>query len=157
MLSRSSVISIVLFFCVIFLDRFTKNWAHNILVDAPSIEIASWGGIDLYLTFAKNQGAAWGILSSSPILLLAIRSFCILLLGYLILQKNRPFLTRLSLLLIFSGAFSNLYDTLIYGSVIDMIHLVFWGYQYPIFNIADCAISTGAVLFLVASYIEKKE
>jgi len=51
---------------------------------------------------------------------------------------------------VISGAIGNILDYFIYGHVVDMMHFVFWGYDYPVFNIADSFICIGvALLFLI--------
>ncbi len=113
------------------------------------------GGIDADITHAVNMGAAWGIFSSYPQALFIFRLFFIAaLIGYTIFQAEVRH--RLPLVLVISGAISNVIDACLYGHVIDMIHFRFWGYEYPVFNIADSAICIGAAWMFFALLFEKK-
>ncbi len=58
--------------------------------------------------------------------------------------KKKFALNQLPLLIIFSGAFSNLFDRLTLGCVVDFINIPFW----PVFNLADCFISLGVIMLL---------
>lgn len=70
----------------------------------------------------------------------------------LLIFKSRSKLTIFSLLLILSGAFSNIIDRLFFGCVIDFINIKVW----PIFNIADILISAGAILLITKNIFPKK-
>ena len=64
---------------------------------------------------------------------------------------------RIPLALILTGAVGNLFDFFLYGHVIDMFHLNFWGYSYPVFNFSDLLITSGiAWLLLCKKKVEKK-
>jgi signal peptidase II len=126
---------------IFFLDRFTKIYIiKNFLLNqtAPLIK-----GI-LYFTLVHNRGAAFGILKNQlPVFIFTAVVTVILI--YLNLKKNKKKTLSLyyfSLSLILAGALGNLVDRLIFGYVIDFIDLRFW----PVFNIADSAITVGAIL-----------
>lgn len=58
--------------------------------------------------------------------------------------------------LIVTGAAANAFDYLRYGYVVDFFHFTFWGYSFPIFNLADTYITLGAAsLFLLARAIPR--
>ena len=105
-------------------------------------------GIDCTLTYAINKGAAWGCFGNFPYLLLALRLVLIGALFLYLLFFQVPQNYRLPLTLILSGAFGNVCDFFLYGHVIDMIHFVFWGYDYPVFNVADSLIFIGTCMIL---------
>ena len=56
---------------------------------------------------------------------------------------------RLALALVLGGALGNLYDRIIHGYVVDFISLHYGGWYFPAFNIADTAITLGAVLLII--------
>ena len=65
---------------------------------------------------------------------------------------------RLPLTLVISGAIGNLIDFALYGHVVDMLHFVFWGFDYPVFNLADSAIFIGIFwLILLSLFPERPE
>lgn len=133
----------ILVIVLIILDRISK-----ILVTGVSrIKI-----IDnfLYITYAKNTGMAFSLLRDKTWLITICTT---LIIGYIIYYviKNRPknkwFLIGYSLIV--SGAIGNLFDRIFYGYVIDFIDIYIFGYDYPIFNLADTFIVLGIVLLLL--------
>ncbi len=97
------------------------------------------------LTLVHNRGAAFGILKGHLWLLIAVTLGAIALLVTTLRQRRlreKMTLTTWALCLILSGAAGNLIDRLLHGYVIDFFDLHVW----PVFNVADSAISVGAVL-----------
>ncbi len=108
-----------------------------------------WHGIDFCITHVINTGAAWGLFAHLQHLLLYVRIAIIFgLLVYLFVVKGNAFI-KFCLTLIAAGALGNVADYFIYGHVVDMFYFVFWGYSYPVFNIADSAIFCGIALMLI--------
>lgn len=92
-----------------------------------------------------NRGAAWGLFGDHQELLLIFRAIVILfLIGYL-LFRSPPLKVKIGLFLVVAGGIGNILDYFIYGHVIDMFHFVLWGYDFPIFNVADISIFLGVV------------
>ena len=114
-------------------------------------------GIDFCIHHVTNRGAVWGIGSRLQDLLLFVRIAVVLgLFIYLRLSpKAREY--RYPLAMIVAGGLGNILDYFIYGHVIDMFHLFFWGYSYPVFNIADASIFLGIVWLLFHSFLRKKD
>lgn len=101
--------------------------------------------------YVKNTGAAFSFLSQKDygIVLLSIVSvlFCIGVIAYAIYFKPQNKLLRLSLSLMFAGAVGNVIDRILRGFVVDFIELDF--INFPVFNFADIAITSGAVLLII--------
>jgi len=113
-------------------------------------------GIDFCLNQAANRGMAWGMLSSFQELLLVAR---IVVIGGLIVytvrsSKAGPYQAPLAMVI--GGAVGNVVDYFIYGHVVDMFHVIFWGYSYPIFNVADAAIFCGVSWMVLKSMQMKR-
>lgn len=106
-------------------------------------------GVDFSLNYLTNKGAAWGKLSEFQNLLLIARIVMIGGLIYTILKINSHPGRTLPLTLITAGAIGNVIDVFVYGHVVDMFHFILWGYDFPIFNVADSAICIG-VFWLIA-------
>lgn len=105
-----------------------------------------WHGIDFSIVHLGNKGAAWGAFASLQHYLLYVRVAIIGgLLTYLLFVKTSAY-RKFSLMLITIGALGNVVDFFIYGHVIDMFYFIFWGYSYPVFNIADSLIFVGIML-----------
>lgn len=110
-------------------------------------------GIEFSLNYMANTGAAWGILGDYQVPLLILRIGLIGgLLVYFFKSDSSP-LFRLPLALITAGAIGNVLDYFIYGHVIDMFHFVLWGYDFPVFNVADSAIAIGIGLMILFTWI----
>ncbi len=108
----------------------------------------------LKITYIKNTGAAFGILSNNILLLIGIT---ILLVAYLTkeLVKSKSNISIISYVLIISGAFGNLIDRVFRKYVIDFISFTLFGREMAIFNIADTFITIG--IFLLIFNIIKEE
>jgi len=97
----------------------------------------------LYVTFVRNRGAAFGILKNQLPLFIFTALFAVVLIFLVISKKKeRPLILNISLGLILAGAIGNLIDRLFLGYVVDFIDFRIW----PVFNVADSAITIGAVL-----------
>lgn len=113
-------------------------------------------GIEFSITHATNRGAAWGILGEWQLYLLFVRILIVAcLLAYLLFFNKRKAWT-IPLVFISAGALGNVLDYFLYGHVVDMFRFVFWGYDYPIFNVADSAIFLGIGWILILSFLEPK-
>jgi len=139
-------------------DILTKRWAEVALWDAPRPDfLGGW----VPLTLAHNTGAAFGISVGDnsrwffiPVSLLALG-----LMVFLLVRAHRRDHVRLvSLVLVISGALGNLIDRVRWdGGVVDFIGPVDLGFMlWPIFNVADMAISCGAVLLALSFWLEER-
>lgn len=125
---------------------FVSNGLHGVLV------FSNFLGIDFWITYATNRGAAWGTLSNYSGFLLTFRiSLIVGLILYLIYFNQRP-AVLMPFVLIIAGALGNVVDFFLYGHVIDMFDFVLWGYNYPVFNVADSAIFIGVFWLLFVSW-----
>jgi signal peptidase II len=106
------------------------------------------------IVHTKNRGAAFGFLNDSPsewrTMFLVVVSIAILgMIGHMLWQATRDRSTpalRLALALVFGGAVGNLWDRVGKGEVTDFLQVFLGSYEWPSFNVADSAISIGAVL-----------
>lgn len=147
---------------VLLADISSKYLAHQYL---PYMKYSYWypyGGIPVFKNFygiefsivhTINKGAAWGILADwqTPLLYFRILLIASLMIYALFFNKNRSYTYPLALII--AGAIGNVLDFFFYGHVIDMFHFILWGYDYPVFNLADTAIFVGiAWLFLLSFF-----
>lgn len=113
-------------------------------------------GIEFSIVHAINYGAAWGMFAQWQTYLMVMRFILIsALIIYFLFYNKRP-TWNIPLALIIAGALGNIVDYFLYGHVIDMFHFVLWGYDYPVFNLADSAIFLGIASLFVISWSEKK-
>ena len=109
------------------------------------------------IIFVKNTGAAFSILEDNTVFLVILSVIVIIILDRFI--KKEKNLTKLSIIsfgLILGGIFGNLIDRIIHHGVIDYLSFTFFGYSFPIFNIADITITCGVGLLLLSMILEKK-
>lgn len=103
----------------------------------------------LRFRLSKNTGAVLGILSGSRVVLIIIT---IISIGALILfsyrMRHAPASRRVYLGLVLGGAFGNLIDRLATGEVLDFIDMGIGAYRWPTYNVADIAVTVGAVLLI---------
>ena len=104
-----------------------------------------------HIAHIENTGAAWGGLSNLTILLIILS---IGILGFFIYMfRNINFKEKMvfsiSLVMVISGTIGNLIDRLIFQSVTDFLDFYIFGYDYPVFNIADILLVVGFFLFLI--------
>lgn len=118
-------------------------------------------GVEFSISHMINTGAAWGLFRHEQVLLLVFRIS--LVAGILIymgfFNKNRALILPLTLLV--TGAIGNILDYFVYGHVVDMIHFIFWGYDFPVFNVADSSIFVGifsmCIIYLFFDKEDKQE
>lgn len=120
--------------------------------------IDSFVGFQFSLNYMTNTGAAWGIGSNHPLILLGVRvGLIILLCSYLVSLNRTSYCSRLPLLLIIAGAVGNVTDYFVYGHVVDMFHVTWHNYDFPVFNVADSAISIGIASWCVMAWLMPQE
>jgi len=162
---RRSIIPLVVGLVIFLADMISKYLTHLYL----PLMLRNWllypyGGIGVFKNFLGiefsishqiNYGAAWGIFADYQVPLLYLRIALILgLVAYVLLfNKNSGY--SIPLAMIIAGASGNVVDYFLYGHVVDMLHFVLWGYDFPVFNIADSAIFLGIAWLLVVSNLEK--
>lgn len=107
----------------------------------------------LHLTYVQNTGAAFGMLRGhAPLFVLLSVAVAVWIVAELRKPDGHGRLTLLSLSLILGGALGNVIDRLRLGYVVDFIDLRVW----PVFNIADSAITIGVSLLLWQSFFGDK-
>lgn len=148
---------------VLLLDQLTKYFVYRFV---PLMESAAYwypyggigvfknlAGIEFSITHMTNKGAAWGLFGNYQLPLIVLRVGLIIGLSVYLFCYNRDPNWRIPLTLILAGALGNVLDFFFYGHVVDMLHFVLWGYDFPVFNIADTAISIGiGLLFLISFF-----
>lgn len=133
---------------VIVLDRLTKLWVFENFYSGEVRPITSF--FSLILTF--NSGAAFSFLAGAggwqrTFFVIITVAVCLALLWLLLRGGGRQF--SLALVLIIGGALGNLWDRIEMGRVIDFLLFHYQQWSYPAFNIADSAITIGAVLLIL--------
>jgi len=133
---------------ILFLDQLSKFLVtHNLLVDHSFPVIK---GV-FHLTLVHNRGAAFGILKNQIPLFVVTAIVAIFMICANLKNNKEGKLYSISLGLILAGALGNLIDRLFSGYVIDFLDFRIW----PVFNLADSAITIGAILLGYSICIHK--
>lgn len=144
---------------IVYADIVTKQWALQSLVQGVIID--SLGG-RLPLTLAFNEGVAFGLPlpSAGRYLIIAATVVVLYVLGSMFLKAERDdWLRLISTQLVTAGAVGNLIDRVRWDrGVVDFIGPIDLGFMHwPIFNIADMAITLGALLLGISLWREEAE
>ena len=139
---------------ILIADQITKQLVVQNMDLYERIEILPF----FNLFYIHNLGAAFGFLNDQPgwqrwffSIITSLVSLGILF--WLNKLKPSQKLLTIALVCILGGALGNLYDRVVFGYVIDFIDWHAAGYHWPSFNIADMAISLGALLLIIDSFI----
>jgi signal peptidase II len=137
---------------VVLLDRATKAWFESQTTEGWRHELIH---NFVYLVHSRNPGIAFGVLADSAstsmrILLIAGSVVVISVLAWLLVKSaGSGTLQAAGLALLLGGAAGNVTDRIFHGAVTDFFEVWFGSYRYPAFNVADSAITIGAILILI--------
>ena len=141
---------------IIALDQLAKYWVVENIGITDAFKIIP-GIIDF--VYVKNRGGAFSFLSQKTygIIFLSIVSllFCVAVIFFIIKKKPKSKLLLVSLGCMLGGAVGNVIDRIFRGFVVDFIETKF--ISFPVFNIADIAIVTGAILMILYVLFFDKE
>jgi signal peptidase II len=133
-------------FLVVFFDRMSKLFFINLLSLGESIPVIR---NIFHWTLVHNTGIAFGLFKEQGIFFLGVSLFAIGVFGWLLYHQSKEQTlsraSRLAFSLIIGGALGNFVDRLQFGFVIDFIDFRIW----PVFNIADSAITIGACILIL--------
>ena len=131
---------------VFVLDRVTKIWILKTMFLGESKQILPF----LAVTYVENTGIAFGFGQNNNRVFLVLS---ILLFGILIFlrrswqkQYGANRILEIGFALVIGGALGNIYDRIVYGSVVDFLDFFVGRHHWPAFNVADSAICIGAFI-----------
>ncbi len=151
--SKKEMIFYVMTFLVVIIgDQLSKMLVSSAMILGQSQTI-----IDnfFYYTYSHNQGGAWGILSGHVglFILIGLIAFGAMFFYFFKTNKSQRFM-RYGIVLLFAGALGNFLDRVMLGYVRDFINFVIFGYDFPVFNIADISIVIGVCLIIIEIIFE---
>jgi signal peptidase II len=143
---------------VIAADQLVKAWIVHHFALFERVHVLPV--LDIILTY--NRGAAFSFLSDAAgwqrwlfvILALAVSLTLIIWMGRL--RARAQALLACGLALIVGGALGNMIDRIVSGRVVDFIHVHWRQHYFPAFNIADSAITVGAVILLIDAWAQTR-
>ena len=139
---------------VLLLDQLTKVWVRAELTLNQPVRVV---GDNVRLLYIQNEGAAFGLSVGqySSVVFLVLASLASLLVLYLLLTSPKgDRMQQLALGLILGGALGNIVDRVRFERVVDFIQVGVAGHYWPIFNVADSAVTVGAAL-LAYTYLRR--
>jgi len=141
--------TIIMYLSIIFLliDQISKLLVVKLLdINKSIVLIKNF----FYLTYTHNTGAAFSILTGQRIFLILIAiTILAILFNYLRKNKVEGKIDKLAFSLIIGGSLGNLIDRIIRGYVVDFIDIKIFGYNFPVFNLADTFIVVGVFLLII--------
>lgn len=135
----------------LFIDQLTKIIVKQYLGPFNAVRVLPFFNI----IYVENTGSAFGLfkeLGSSFFIIISLIVIAIVIL-FILKEKNN----KLGYALILGGAVGNLLDRIQYGYVIDFLEFHVGGYYWPIFNIADSALTIGVFILLYETFIVQKQ
>ena len=115
----------------------------------------------LNLVLVFNKGAAFSLFAQAPgwqtPLLSAFAIIAAIVVGWFIVRSPDKKLFCLGLALILGGAIGNVIDRLRFGHVVDFVDVHAFGWHWPAFNVADSAISIGAVILILEGFLVREK
>ena|SRR5690349_9692083 len=133
---------------IVLADQVTKFAAVQYLAGGQAVAVTSF----FNLVLVYNAGAAFSFLSDAAGwqrgLFIAIALAASAWIVYLLHKNPHQRLFALALSLVLAGAVGNVIDRIAFGAVIDFLDFYALGYHWPAFNVADSAITCGAILLV---------
>lgn len=142
---------------IVILDQISKQWISGHFAYGESLPVTGF----FNLVLAHNKGAAFSMLNDAGgwqrwmfSIIAVVASVWI---TWLLHRHPMQKLFCLALALVLGGAIGNLIDRISYGYVVDFLDFHWDNHHFPAFNIADSAITCGAALLLLDSFLNKPE
>lgn len=141
-------ISLIVAIAILIIDQVTKRIIATTMNIGDSYEVIP---NFLNITSHRNNGAAWGILSGKMgfFYIITIVILIVLVLFYIKEAKYNLFM-QVAISLLFAGALGNFIDRLVNGEVVDFADTNIFGYDFPIFNVADSSLTIGVLFIIIA-------
>lgn len=144
-MKKKKIQKLIGFTLLLILDQVSKAFMRIILKSKSIIVIPNFFKLEL----AFNTGGAWSILNGNVGVLILLNILILFILFKMSSKIKETCLKNISYVCLIAGTVGNLLDRIFYGAVTDFLSFNFWGYHYPIFNLADIMIVVGAFLLIL--------
>lgn len=131
---------------VLILDQLVKFFVKKIELNKDVFDLGFFS-----FTHVNNYGAGFSLLQGYSWLFVIVGLVFVVLILFFYNKIDKDWISQIGFALLLGGAASNLIDRISYGYVIDYLNFKIW----PVFNIADSAITVGAVLVIVYLICQK--
>lgn len=138
---------LLLSFFVVIVDQITKFLIRlSFEYGKPQNIVGDW----VRLTYIENPGMAFGIqVGGQTFFTIFAILATIVIFVYILRARQERWLLRVALALILGGAIGNLIDRFLYGKVVDFIDVGIGETRWPIFNVADSAVTIGMIILVI--------
>ena len=146
----AAILSAVLVLALVGVDQWTKYWALHALTSGRTVTVLPHV---LQFRYLENTGMAFSMFSNRTWALSGLTM--VILVVLIVLLCRGTFSTRgmrIGALLILSGGFGNLIDRVSRHYVVDFIEFTFT--NFAVFNFADCCVTIGAVILVIAIFVD---
>lgn len=142
------MLAIIISVVVVTIDQLSKLWAYNTLQGTKGIQVI---GELLEFRYVENRGAAFGILEGRMWFFYIITIIVVTMLFYYLFTQGKDSLfLNITVGLLIGGTLGNFIDRLLRGFVVDFIKVdLVSQINFPVFNVADIAITIGSALFII--------
>ncbi len=145
---KTLIIAVIAIMALIIVDQLSKQIVADNMTLGQSVElIPSF----LYLTYHINTGAAWGMFAGQMTFFLIVSIIALAI--FFVLAREMHFSTKpffsVGVVLLIGGTIGNLIDRMVYAYVIDFIDVYIFSYDFPIFNVADMALTIGWIALAI--------
>lgn len=139
---------------LIILDQLTKFLVVRNMDLGESIPVL---GEYLQITSHRNQGAAWGMFQGQMLFFYIVT---VIVLGLLVFMYKKEaknnLMAQTALTFLIAGALGNFIDRILFQEVVDFVDVLIITYDFPIFNVADSALTIGVILMIIEVFITGK-
>jgi signal peptidase II len=146
---------ILIILAVVVVDQLTKWWVLSAFTMFESVPLIP--GL-LYLTRRFNTGAAWSLFEGQLLFFIIITIVAVSLFSVMLwqsLSKNERW-QSIGLALLIGGSLGNFIDRVRFGGVIDFIDVYIFSYDFPVFNVADSALTIGVICYMIGVLIDEQ-
>lgn len=141
-----------IFIAVLLLDQITKILIDSTMKLGDSFPVIS--GF-FRITYLQNTGAAWSMFEGKMLFFYIISVvFLVGMVYFYRSTEDSDKLTKVGTVLMMAGTVGNLIDRLVFRHVRDFLDFIIFGYDFPVFNVADMALCLGVAVIFISVLIE---
>ncbi len=149
-MKKRNVILLIVFLVTLLLDQITKMLASGLPLSQKRVLIPEFFSI----TYVQNTGAAWSMLEGKMLFFYFITMIAlVLMILYFRSLREDQMLSKIGVIVMISGTVGNFVDRLFLGYVRDFLDFIIFGYDFPVFNVADMCLCIGIAFVILDEFI----